>query len=276
MKAMFSDFGLGIRTWGRSWNFILSNGLAHYFLYPVVISVLIGMGAMVFIDQLTEWLMSVIAPHLEFHSVAERSWWEQVKMFSAELATAGIKVMLWVTQFYLYWKFGKYLTLAAMSPVMALLSERTDKILSGKDYPFNGKQFVRDIFRGILMAARNAVLELLTVIALWMAEVLLLWFLSPVGIILTPVFGLMAFFVSAYFYGFSTIDYTSERRRLGIRASVRYTRKVRGLAAGNGTMFSLLMLIPWIGTSLATVTCTVAAGLAIQERDKKRDAESGS
>jgi CysZ protein len=276
MKAMFSDFGLGIRTWGRSWNFILSNGLAHYFLYPVIISVFIGMGAMVFIDQFTEWLMSVIAPHLEFNSVAEKSWWEQVKMFSAELAKAGIKIMLWITQFYLYWKFGKYLTLAAMSPVMALLSERTDKILSGKDYPFDGKQFVRDIFRGIFMAARNAVLELLTIIALWMVEVLLLWFLSPVGIILTPVFGLMAFFVSAYFYGFSTIDYTSERRRLGIGGSVRFTRKVRGLAAGNGTMFSLLMLLPWIGTSLATVTCTVAAGLAIHEKDKKRVSENVS
>jgi CysZ protein len=267
MKALLSDFWLGIRTWMQSWNFIFSNGLAHYFIYPFVISLLTGMGALVLIDHLTDTVMALIAPHVQFGLTEGIGWWEQSKDFLAQLSSAGLKMMLWIVGIYLYWKFGKYLTLAAMSPVMALLSERTDKILSGKDYPFDALQFVKDIFRGIFMALRNALLELCAILALWMAGCLLLWFVSPVGTMLAPLIMLASFLISAYFFGFSAMDYTAERRRMGIGASARYIRKAKGIAVGNGMIFSLLFLIPWIGTSLATVTCTVAAGLAMHRKE---------
>ena len=156
-----------------------------------------------------------------------------------------------------------------MSPVFAMLSEKTDKITTGKEYPFNGEQFMRDIVRGILIALRNMSIELAITLG-----VLLLSFIPVIGILFSLVGSVFLFFVSAYFYGFSFMDYTFERKRLNISQSVRFSRRYRGLAIANGGLFALFLIIPFCGVILApffSIFSVVGATLAYNELEKNNE-----
>ena len=95
-----------------------------------------------------------------------------------------------------------------MAPVMAYLSEKTEQILTGKAFPFNLGQFMKDVFRGIVMALRNLVIELFLTACL-----LLLAFVPVIGISST----FLIFLVESYFLGFSMLDYYYERKRYTIK-----------------------------------------------------------
>jgi CysZ protein len=149
-----------------------------------------------------------------------------------------------------------------MSPIMALLSEKTDEIITGKKYPFVWDQFVRDVFRGIAIALRNMFIEFGFIIA----SFFLMW-IPVIGWVM-PIILLL---ISYYFYGFSMLDYTSERRKLKYRESIRYIRSNKGLAIGNGFIFSLLFSLPIFGGMIASVVAPVAATIAVIELEKKSD-----
>jgi CysZ protein len=156
-----------------------------------------------------------------------------------------------------YW--GGYITLIALSPLLAYLSERTEEIVSGKKYPFNTAQFIWGIARGIVIALRNLFIE-----TCWMILLFILGFIPVIGWL----GAIVLFIISAYFYGFSFLDYTSERRRMKIGESIRFVRKYKWLAVTNGSVFSLFLLIPFCGVLLsgfAAIVAVVAATLAVSK-----------
>jgi CysZ protein len=55
---------------------------------------------------------------------------------------------------------------------------------------------------------------------------------------------------------------------LNVSESVRYIRKYKGVAIGNGFIFSLLFAFPIIGSMLSTVLAPVAATIAVVELKK--------
>lgn len=224
------------------------------------------MGAVALIKKGVNLIMDSITPRLEYTAMPDGGWWDKTKDVLSDISSYAISFVLWIIAWYTFRKISKYVTLAVMSPVMALLSERAETILTGKEYPFDGQQLVRDVIRGIGLAVRNFVVEIfLTVILLWGVNLFITIFFPPLGVILSPVFAILSFFVGAYFFGFSTIDYYNERKRLSFRESIRSIRNVKGIAVGNGSVFTLLMTIPFVGVTIATVTCTVAATLAMHK-----------
>ncbi len=56
----------------------------------------------------------------------------------------------------MYFSWFKYIWLIVGSPVFGYLSEKTESIIEGKDYPFSFKQLMKDIVRGVRLALRNA------------------------------------------------------------------------------------------------------------------------
>lgn len=159
---------------------------------------------------------------------------------------------------------GGYIVLMLLSPILALLSYSVEKKLTGKTHPFKFLEFINEIFRGIAISVRNFFLEILF---------LLLFFILS----FVPVLGILSpfvlFAVTAFYYGFSVMDYNMERRRLGIRESVQFMRKHRGSVIGIGAPFALVLLIPFIGSFLigfvailATVSGTIET-LRIEEAD---------
>jgi len=153
-----------------------------------------------------------------------------------------------------YFSLFKYLFLIVGSPLFAYLSEKTESIIEGKEYPFSWKQLVKDMTRGVKLALRNTLWQTVYTVSL-----LILSFFPFVGWI-TPV---IMVFVECYYYGFSMLDYSCERHKLSPSESITYIGKHKGLAIGNGMVFYMMHFIPFLGWVLAPSYAVVAATISI-------------
>lgn len=270
---MRKDFVLGIKTYFQSFSFIRKNGLWPYYLYPLAFIIAFAIFAGWGISTMSEWLTPWLYDLLNLEPLPGDSWWEKTLNFLEDAGKYLIGFIVWVSFAFVYYKISKYVVIIAMSPIMAFVSERTEKILTGNEVPFAWGQFFKDILRGIILALRNLVIEIGFIIILGILGLVIGLVFPPIAIVTTPLFAILTFAIGAYFYGFSTMDYTSERRKLSVGESIRYIRKHKGLALANGTIFTLWLIVPifgtYIGTIFAPITCTVGATLAIHELDKK-------
>lgn len=265
MKEALRSFFNAIGVWFGSWKFIFHNGLAHFFLYPIIISIVLSMGAIVLIKLFVDFIMGYVNSYFQYEPL-DQGLWQNLRTVFSDIGKYTTAFIIFILTFYLFNRVRKYLVLALMSPIMALLSERTDEILSGASFPFNKTQFIRDIFRGILLAVRNLFLELFLTLLMWGVAIYLSLALPFLGIILAPLIAVVSFLIGAYFFGFSTMDYHNERRRLNMRQSITYVRKNRGTALGIGTVFSLLFMLPFVGVAVGTITCIVTTMMLMNEK----------
>jgi CysZ protein len=247
-------FQLGLKSYSRATSFMFRNKLGWYFIFPVLFNILLFIAGFWSVTSLSD---GVITSMNEWMNLEVWDFWGSG--FIVALIKGFIWIVLRILFFIIYAYIGGYIILIMLSPVFAFLSEKTEEIISGKTIPFNFSQFMRDILRGVLLAVRNLSVELFFTLLLF-----ILSFIPIVGY-LTPI---ALFLVSAYFYGFSFLDYTFERRRFKIDVSVRFMRSNKGLAIGNGFVFSLVLLIPYVGVMLAgfvSIVSVVAATLAAYE-----------
>jgi CysZ protein len=169
-------------------------------------------------------------------------------------------IMLRIILLFFYFSLFKYLFLIIGSPLFAYLSEKTEALLEGKDYPFNFRQLLKDIVRGIRLALRNSLWQTVYTISI------LILSLFPVIGWITPV---IALFIECYYYGFSMLDYSCERHKLSPSESVAFIGKHRGLAIANGLLFYVMHIIPVLGWILAPTYAVVAATLSLYYQQKE-------
>ena len=261
-QLLLKEFFIGLKSYKNALDFIFKNKLAIYYLAPLLVAFLFIIVSIFGISIFTDWLdelyqawFGITVKDTSFELLTE------YKEFFSGAGTVMITILLKILMYFLVFRVNKYVTLIILSPVLAYLSERVDQIQTGKEYPFNSAQFLKDVGRGVLLASRNMIIEFTWVIALWTAT-----FFIP---ILLPFTAIILFFVSAYYYGFSMIDYSSERRRLSIRESLHFIQKRKGLTLGNGVVYQLLVSIPFFGAIVAPITAVVAATLSIHEIEVK-------
>ena len=163
-------------------------------------------------------------------------------------------IILWLILMLFYFSLFKYLWLIVGSPIFAYLSEKTEAIIEGKDYPFSWKQLLTDILRGIRIAIRNTLWQ-----TVYTVSILLLSLIPVVGWV-TPVFALL---IECYYYGFSMLDYSCERNKLSVSQSINFIGSRKGLAIGNGMLFYLMHLVPVIGWIFAPAYAVIAATLSM-------------
>ena len=60
-------------------------------------------------------------------------------------------------------------------------------------------------------------------------------------------------------------DYTLEKRGMNVKESINYTKKNKSLAAGIGSVFQLIFLIPFLGWMIAPTYSVIAAYFAVDE-----------
>ena len=106
--------------------------------------------------------------------------------------------------------------------------------------------------RGIKISSRNLFRELLLSI-----PILLLGFIPVIGLFSA----ILLFLMQAYFAGFGNMDYTLERY-FSYQKSILFVKKNRGVAIGNGLVFMLFLLIPFIGVILVLPFSVTAATIA--------------
>lgn len=253
-------FSTGLSGYGQAIRFITRHKLGGYVIFPLVINVLLFLAGFFSVSHYTNQFIDAIN-----HWVGMDGWTFWGAGVLSQIIYWFIWIVLRILFFLGYVYIGGYIILILLSPVFAILSERVETLATGQNIPFSLKQFIHDVLRGSILALRNLAFELLLTLAL-----LMLGFIPVVGW-LTP-FAMIA--VTAYFYGFSFCDYTMERRKMDIRDSVRYMRTNKGLALGNGLPFTLLLMVPIIGVSLAgflSILSVVAATLStIQHIDSQR------
>lgn len=248
---------LGYKNYIKAFGFIKEHKMWRYFLIPLILFGFIFYAGHYF-EGLKEASESArTLPNVGFF---ENIWLWIKQMFHALMS-------------FIFLDATKYVVMIILSPLIASLSERTERILTGNKYQFNLKQLIKDVKRGIGIAIRMLIAEYVIVYVLW-------W---PVWAILglsDEIFILVQVFVGFYFYGFGFIDYINERLRLTISQSWKFMKKHSGLAIAIGSVFSLLFYIPslfstgylWgdvildnIGVIIAPVLAVVAATLSMHE-----------
>jgi len=190
-----------------------------------------------------------------------KSWLDEENSgFMGFIFTMG-GLILWLVLMLFYFSLFKFLFLIIGSPLFAYLSEKTEAIMEGTDFPFSISQLLKDIARGIQLAGRNSLWQTIYSISI------IIFSLIPVIGWLTPV---MAILIDCYYYGFSMLDYSMERKRKTIAESIYFIGSHKGLAIGNGIVFYLMHFLPIIGWVLAPSYSVVAATLSLYPIKEKQ------
>jgi len=254
----FKDLGNGIGNFWKAFGFIFKHGLWYYYLFPAVISILLFLGVAYIAESVSDWATNSMMDMLGFEeSIVQEDagWWDRFTgMFKSGVET-GVHLIVHLGIIYTGGVLVKYVMLIVLSPVLAFLSEKTEEILTGNEYPFDMRQIMKDVGRGIMIALRNMFIEFGFIILGW----IVMFIFPPAGLVITP----LLWIIGWYYYGFSMMDYVNERRRLSVGDSVKFVRKHKGIAVGNGWMFALVNSIWFIGPIFAPINACVGAALSI-------------
>lgn len=248
---MLKEIIIAIQSYYKAHFFIRQHKLWKWIIIPGIIYTILFIISMYFFgltaNSFIEWLSL---------KTGLKTWLEKSDSGLLGFLFTFAGIMLWLIQMLLYFSLFKYIWLILGSPVFAYLSEKTASIIEQKEFDFDTKQFIKDIFRGIKIAVRNCLWQ-----SVYMISILLLS-LIPVAGWLTP---LLALLVEFYYYGSSMLDYSLERKKISASDSIYFIGNHKGLAIGNGMMFYLIQLVPVLGWVLAPTYAVVAATLSLHE-----------
>ncbi len=246
---MLKELIIAFQSYYKAHRFIVKHNLWKWIFIPGVLYAALFMVSMYYFGKSStaaiEYLTSVT--HLG-------NWVQNLQSSFVGFLFALTGVILWLLMMLFYFSLFKYVFLIVGSPVFAYLSEKTEAIMEGKDFPFSFSQLLKDIVRGIKLAIRNSLWQTVYLIA-----ILLLSFIPLLGWA-TPV---LALFVECYYYGFSMLDYSCERHKLTAAESIDFIGKHKGLAIGNGIVFYLMHWVPFLGWVLAPAYAVIAATISI-------------
>lgn len=253
--SFLKDIGIAIGSYANAIEFIHRNHLKRYFLFPILFNIILFSTGIHFGGQLSDYILATTENYLNIES------WD---FWGGEYLSKAFHYLLWLILklfvFLLVAFIGGHLVLIFLSPILAIVSEKTEQILTGKDYPFNFSQLLKDVIRGISMAIRNFLFELVFIVLLFALS-----FLPVIGFITTP----LLFFISCFYYGFSFLDYSLERKRLTVRESSEFAKGNKGLTVGSGILFGLTLMLPLVGVALSAfiaIISVVAATIAIHKK----------
>ncbi|MES2764130.1 MAG: EI24 domain-containing protein [Bacteroidota bacterium] len=265
LMSFFAGFYKGFINCFKGFNLIFEKGLWPWLFYPVILWFLMWMGSIWLFSNIAQYVADYFSALLDFKNIPDSGSWLS---FAKPLLTGYFSIILtWVLKI-LFWfisgTFTKYMVLIFLSPLFSLLSESVDTKTTGKTYPFNFNQLLKDIARGILISLRNMLFEYLIIIICF---ILTLCF-APLIVITAP----LLLCISWYFIGFTMLDYNFERHKMSISQSVQFVRKNKGLACGIGLVYSLFMILPlFLGIMFAPLLAVVGATISFLEINQNKE-----
>lgn len=248
---MLEEIIIAIRAYYKAHNFIVKHKLWKWILIPgIIYAIMFAFGIYIF------WQSSAHVIDYFFSKTGLKIWLQKEQGSWLRFVFIFGQLILQIILMLFYFSWFKYLFLIIGSPVFAWLSEKTEAIMSNANYPFNSRKFFKDILRGIQIALRNMFWQTVYLISiLFLSLVPLFGWASPV----------LALFVECYYFGFSMLDYTSERKGLSSSESIDFIGNHKGLAIGNGMVFFIMHAVPFAGWVLAPGYAVVAATLSFQQ-----------
>lgn len=214
---------MGYVSYWKAIKFIKEHKLWYYFIFPVILFLFIYYLGFVFQELKHEIVIS------ESMGLIKKIWLMFLRSLYAFLAV----IML---------SFMRYILIILLSPVLSVVSERVERILTGNKYKFNLKQLIKDIKRALNLAIRNIVWEIGIVYSLILGYYIVSWLLNFNETTDSIVTGGVAMVIAFYYYGFGFMDYLMERMRMDLQQSVKFVRERKGFAVALGSIFTLIFV----------------------------------
>ena len=246
---MLKEIVIAIQAYSQAYRFIIKHRLWKWILIPGLIYAILFFAGIIFF-----WQSSNTVIEFALIKTGVKEWIQQEHNAVFNFLLIFTRIMLHLVLMLFYFSLFKYIFLIIGSPVFAYLSEKTESIIEGKDFPFSFVQLLKDILRGIKLAFRNMLWQ-----TVYVVSVLILSFIPLIGWI-TPLIALM---VECYYLGFSMLDYSCERNKLSSSQSIAFIGRHKGLAIGNGLIFYMMHLVPFIGWVMAPSFAVIAATLSM-------------
>ncbi|MEJ7627531.1 MAG: EI24 domain-containing protein [Ferruginibacter sp.] len=246
---MLKEIIIAIQSYSEAHRFIVKHRLWKWILIPgLIYTILFLAGIYLF------WITSNSAIEFVLLKTGVRSWLDKMQDSWLRYLFIVGQIILHLILLLFYFSLFKFLFLIIGSPVFAYLSEKTESIMEGKDFPLNFRQLLSDVFRGIRIALRNILWQ-----SVYLLTILILSFIPLVGWV-AP---LVALFIECYYFGFSMLDYSSERNKISYQQSINFIGHHKGLAIGNGMVYYMLHFVPVVGWLFAPSYAVIAATLSI-------------
>lgn len=234
---MISSFVLGVTSYFTAFRLIREYNLWNYVYISGIISLSVGgliVGASYALSGVFGSMLTAVYP------------FEWGAVYFAKIASVASAIGLISLSYFAY----KYIILAILSPLMGPLSETLESNIVGvRSNQSSVGVLLKGLVRGIRVSLRNISREIFYTIIL-----LILGLVPGFAIITAP----MLFLIQAYYVGFANMDYYSERHYT-VRQSARFVKLNQFYALGNGSVFLLMITIPFIGLFFAPCLATVAA-----------------
>ena len=246
---MLKEIIIAIQAYFQTHRFIIKHRLWKWIFIPGLIYALLFCVGIYFF-----WKSSNYAIDFMLLKTGVKDWIQKMQNGWLSWFIIFAQLMLHMVLMLFYFSLFKYLFLIIGSPLFAFLSEKTEAIMEGKDFPFSFTQLIKDIIRGIRIALRNMLWQ-----TVYAVSIFILAFIPVIGWI-TPLIALM---VECYYLGFSMLDYSCERHKLSTSQSIAFIGKHKGMAIGNGMIFYLMHLIPFLGWVLAPGYAVIAATISL-------------
>jgi CysZ protein len=249
---LLKEIVIAIQSYGKAHLFIQKNKLWRWIIIPGIIYAILFMVSMYFFGKTATGVIEYLT-----NASGIRDWIQKLENSWMGFFFTVAGIILWMILMFFYFSLFKYIWLILGSPIFAWLSEKTQSIIDGRDYPFNLRQLLKDMFRGIKLALRNSLWQ-----TVYTISILIISFIPVIGWA-TPI---LAMFVECYYYGFSMLDYSFERNNMNPQHSIEFTGKHKGLAIGNGLVFYMMHGLIGIGWVLAPAYAVIAATISINEQ----------
>ncbi|RYG43946.1 MAG: hypothetical protein EOO01_20405 [Chitinophagaceae bacterium] len=253
---MLKEIIIAFQSYGEAHRFIVKNRLWKWIVIPGLIYTLLFLAGIYFF-----WVTSNTAIQFILLKSGVKGWLDKTNTGWLSFLFIFGQIMLHLVLLLFYFSLFKFLFLIIGSPVFAYLSEKTESIIEGKDFPFSFKQLLKDIVRGVRIALRNMVWQTVYLLSIFILS------LIPVAGWVAP---MIALFVECYYFGFSMLDYSSERNKLSYTQSIQFIGHHKGLAIGNGMGYYIMHVVPVIGWLFAPSYAVVAATLSLLNARKNK------
>ena len=221
---MISNLIDGLKAYLEAYQVISRLKLWRFFMIPMLISVLIFLNIVLvsisFSDEIGLYISSFWSWDFGKETI------NTVSMILGGIILISIGLILF-----------KHLVMILSAPFMGPISKKIEDDFIGVTSQVQVSSPLTLMFRSLKISSRNLFRELLFSI-----PILLLGLIPFIGF-----FSLIfLFLMQAYFAGFGNMDYTLERH-FSYQKSIQFVKENKGIAIGNGLVFILFLLIPFVG-----------------------------
>jgi CysZ protein len=237
----------------RAFRFIDTHNLWRLLVIPAIINLIIAFLIVVFAIKSSGVIVEYVLANFQSTSSDKA-----IHSFIEGILLVIIRAFV----FFFYLKIYRYLALILLAPLFAIISSKVQIFSAGPTKNVCTSKYFLDCSRGIKIALRNFMIELILTTSIIVISFLIAWILP-----LAPVVILV---LESYFVGYSMADYRNEYFGLNSKESRKLINSYPGLVIGNGLIFNFIILIPLLGVLVAPSFALIASGLSINYLEKRK------